>query len=291
MTFINKKEEVFDLVMTERGREKLSKGKFKPHSYSFYDNEVIYDNKYAAMSESQNSAQPRIKKTLMTQEKVTWNNSVFSPDRKDPLNYPNYFEIGGYDYTQQYRPAWKIYASEGNITGSIKQFPIELEKTGKVTSIEDYKHDKIPQLNVFCEYEIYEVKVGDKVRVYVKRSSNDLRFAISEENVFDDRENFILEVMQFTGDNRNLKKLEFINEKDPLTTDHVEHFFNISTDTDEVLDINYSDGLAKLEIEVPKDECEENFDPGKDFGEENFDPGKDFAHVVTEEELKKKGYE
>ena len=246
MTFVNKKEEVFDLVMTERGREKLSKGKFKPHSYSFYDNEVIYDNKYAAMSESQNSAQPRIKKTLMTQEKVTWNNSVFS---------------------------------------------IELEKTGKVTSIEDYKHDKIPQLNVFCEYEIYEVKVGDKVRVYVKRSSNDLRFAISEENVFDDRENFILEVMQFTGDNRNLKKLEFINEKDPQTTDHVEHFFNISTDTDEVLDINYSDGLAKLEIEVPKDECEENFDPGKDFGEENFDPGKDFAHVVTEEELKKKGYE
>ena len=43
MTFIDKKEETFDLVLTEKGREKLSKGKFKPHSYSFYDNDVVYD--------------------------------------------------------------------------------------------------------------------------------------------------------------------------------------------------------------------------------------------------------
>jgi hypothetical protein len=202
----------------------------------------------------------------MTQEKITWDDSKTDAEEKDPLNYPTYFELGSYNYTQQYKPAWKIYAKEGEITGSstlgaiVKQYPIELEKAGKITNIfgvtalDGYRHDKIPQLNVFCEYEIYEEKVGNKVKVYVKRSSNDLSFIIKEENVFDDKENFILEVLQFSTTYLALKKLEFIDEKDSLTPNHVEHFFNITTDSDDDLGINYSDELAKLE-EPFEDEC------------------------------------
>ena len=51
-------------------------------------------------------------------------------------------------------------------------------------------------------------------------------FFIEEENVFNDSENFILEVFQFAGDYTEMKKLEFVNEDDPLTADHVDHFFN-----------------------------------------------------------------
>jgi len=254
MSFINKKEETFDLVITEKGREKLSKGKFKPYSYSFYDNEIIYDNEYGGMTETQNMAEPRIKNTLMDQEKVIWSDTLTSPSqKKDPLDYPTYFELGSYNYTQQYKPAWKIYAKEGEITGSIEQFPVELERAGKATTLDDYRHDKIPQLNVFCEYKIYEEKAGNKVKVYVKRSSDDLSFVVEEENVFDDKENFILEVFQFSADIKSLKKLKFISESEPLTPDYVEHFFNINDD----LGINYSDELAKLEegIKVPGDEC------------------------------------
>jgi len=254
MTFINKKEETFDLIMTEKGRRKLSRGKFKPYSYSFYDNEVIYDNEYGEMIELQNTAETRIKNTLMTQEKTSWDDSKTDADEKDPLNYPTYFELGSYEYTQQYKPAWQIYVKEGEITGSIEQFPIELEKASKVTGLDSYRHDKIPQLNVFCEYEIYEEKVGNKLKVYVKRSSDDLSFIIKEENVFDDKENFILEVLQFSTTMMKLKKLEFINEKDSLTPNHVEHYFNITTDTDDDLAINYSDELAKLEKPF-EDEC------------------------------------
>jgi hypothetical protein len=255
MTFINKKEEVFDLAITEKGREKLSKGKFKPYSYSFYDNDVIYDNESGGITELQNEAETRIKKMPMLKPQVTWNSSVFTPDKKDLLNYPKHFELGSYDHTQQFKPAWDISVMEGEITGTIKQFPIELEKAGKVVVLDDYKHDKIPQLNVFCEYEIYEENVGNATRVYVKRNYDDLKFRIVEKNSFDDKENFILEVIQFSSDYKNLKKLEFINEKESLTPDHVEHFFNISTDTDDVLDINYSDKLTKLEKDIPKDEC------------------------------------
>ena len=144
---------------------------------------------------------------------------------------------------------------EGEITGAIKQYPLELERAGKVESLDDYKHDKIPQLNVFCEYEIYEEKVGDKVRVYVKRNYDDLKFSIKENKVFDDKENFILEVMQFAANHKDLKKLNFIDKDEQLDSNHVEYFFNITTDTKDVLDINYRDKLKDLEIDIPKDEC------------------------------------
>ena len=63
MTFLDKKEEIFDLVLTEKGREKLSQGKFIPDSYSFYDNEVIYDRSYSYAGEDQNQISPRIKRS------------------------------------------------------------------------------------------------------------------------------------------------------------------------------------------------------------------------------------
>jgi len=44
--FINKKEQVFDLKLTTYGHYLLSIGKFKPVHYAFYDDNVIYDNRY-----------------------------------------------------------------------------------------------------------------------------------------------------------------------------------------------------------------------------------------------------
>ena len=45
--FINKKEQVFDLKLTTYGHYLLSVGTFKPTYYAFYDDNVIYDNRYA----------------------------------------------------------------------------------------------------------------------------------------------------------------------------------------------------------------------------------------------------
>ena len=75
------------------------------------------------------------------------------------------------------------------------------------------------------------------------------------EIVFDDKENFILEVMQFAANHKDLKKLNFIDKDEQLDSNHVEYFFNITTDTKDVLDINYRDKLKDLEIDIPKDEC------------------------------------
>lgn len=61
MAFINKKEEVIKLRLTQHGKHLLSRGQFRPDSYSFFDDDIIYDNRYAGVTEHQNISQDRIK--------------------------------------------------------------------------------------------------------------------------------------------------------------------------------------------------------------------------------------
>ncbi len=61
MAFFNKKEEVIDIQLTQYGKHLLSKGEFRPVSYAFFDDNVLYDSSYAGLeTESQNSIEPRI---------------------------------------------------------------------------------------------------------------------------------------------------------------------------------------------------------------------------------------
>ena len=61
MAFFNKKEDVIDLKLTQYGKMLLSRGRFKPAYYQFFDDEILYDSKYAGYEESQNSIEDRIK--------------------------------------------------------------------------------------------------------------------------------------------------------------------------------------------------------------------------------------
>jgi hypothetical protein len=61
MAFINKKEEVIKLKLTNMGRQLLSRGNFRPARYAFFDDDIIYDAAYSGDPEEQNEAQDRIK--------------------------------------------------------------------------------------------------------------------------------------------------------------------------------------------------------------------------------------
>ena len=70
MAFMDKKEQVIDVEMTPYGRYLYSLGKFKPSHYEFYDDDIIYDKRYAdghhreeIFKELQNEVVPRIKRT------------------------------------------------------------------------------------------------------------------------------------------------------------------------------------------------------------------------------------
>ena len=60
MTFKKQKEEVIEIEMTSYGKHLLSKGKFRPAYYAFFDDDIIYDARYTGEAEEQNYAQTRI---------------------------------------------------------------------------------------------------------------------------------------------------------------------------------------------------------------------------------------
>ena len=61
--FFDKKQDVIDIQLTKYGEYLLSLGKFNPVYYSFFDNGVIYDTRYAAFSSSQGDNEGRIQDT------------------------------------------------------------------------------------------------------------------------------------------------------------------------------------------------------------------------------------
>lgn len=67
MTFFNRKEEVVEIQLTQYGKHLLSKGKFKPVYYDFFDDDIIYDNLYTGgEQESHKQTQDRIKEGVRT---------------------------------------------------------------------------------------------------------------------------------------------------------------------------------------------------------------------------------
>ena len=62
MKFLDQKEQVFDLQLTQYGKALLSVGAFKPVYYAFGDDDVLYDSDYTSASygESQSDIEPRI---------------------------------------------------------------------------------------------------------------------------------------------------------------------------------------------------------------------------------------
>lgn len=66
MTFFNTKEEVVNIELTPYGRHLVSKGKWKPAYYEFYDDDIVYDSEYSGFAEGQDKIQERIRSTKRT---------------------------------------------------------------------------------------------------------------------------------------------------------------------------------------------------------------------------------
>jgi hypothetical protein len=88
MKFLNKKERVLDIQLTQYGKHLLSKGTFRPTHYAFFDDDIIYDRKYASPNKSdgtgdrdssswpaepQNEIEDRIKQDLRLETQYVFN--------------------------------------------------------------------------------------------------------------------------------------------------------------------------------------------------------------------------
>jgi hypothetical protein len=268
MTFLDKKEEVIDLIMTRQGRELYASASFAPAYYAFFDNDIIYDNAHSnnteAFIEEQNKIVPRIKERIhITKGQNEWVQATADSERKNIPPYMNM--LGASSPFTQYKPAWVVNMNEGKLlTGSVEYTPREHKFTA------DYDFEKIPQLTLKSDYRVWHMEgeyaalfkksvydIEDNVLI-LEKESDGFFLEIEEKNAEETNDNFVLEVFKYVyndvGAVIDLEPLNFLSEE--TGKNNVEFYFDISTDenAEDKVKIRYIDEPIKpLEEE---DECE-----------------------------------
>ena len=153
----------------------LSKGKFKPHFYAFYDGDIIYDSDYGGFNETQNaatdrikkfsrlkpqhafeSAETRIKKVTQTEaaKQLDYDEKALLLEQHQPTQTRIYGlsgQLGTSRLTSHKAPAWRVNLLSGQINDSVQY------ATGSM------KNELIPQLNVELETTINVVIVDQEL--------------------------------------------------------------------------------------------------------------------------------
>ena len=169
MEFFNKKEEVIDLKLTQFGRHLLSKGKFKPVFYSFFDDNILYDGSKADVVELQNDAEKRIRETPTMHHQVSFSslekefnnnyNKVLSGEvtatsedlqRTAEKHYALPQPIGTSDINSDFSPAWSVQFLNGLISGSVSYLNLAEKSGGKNTQL-------VPQISSELEIGMIDV--------------------------------------------------------------------------------------------------------------------------------------
>ena len=232
MSFFDSKQEIINIELTQYGKYLLSKGKFQPYYYSFFDDDVLYDAKHASVTESQNAAQTRILEETPISKPVY---NVFSVSIKakeqeqliinedleglkkseEGLRRYNDAEnivlapLGKSSPNSKYYPAWnlKVLSENSKIDTTDSSLIIE-------NPVSLYKNFyNIPQVNMVTgSYKIFSKEKMDDVtskenilvEIGISRDKNVILtgnadeltkiFDILEKNVEDNNKNFELEV-------------------------------------------------------------------------------------------------
>jgi hypothetical protein len=194
-TFVNKKERVFDIELTSYGRYLMSIGKFKPAYYAFYDDNVLYDKKYADSSatENQNDIDERIKDTqyigslvLFRDVEETLNNgegasdwynqTVITPRQQVPAKdeFKSDAPIGdaAIEGMTQNAPSWKVVGIQTKIDNVEQNDPAN--------------NSLIPQINITAQYNKKVVEPG------FQSETDSIRSSISRTATFEDGRQVIL---------------------------------------------------------------------------------------------------
>ena len=184
MAFFDPKTDVIDIELTQFGKHLLSRGKWNPSYYSFFDDDILYDSQYGGYSEAQNSSQARI--TGSARERTQYNFSgveteisrqmeVIDDIRKKEKFYADFgfsdgssmneqesigiqatmdrdyalsLPMGRSDIGNENYPAWSLTCLNGTISGSI---PLSTSSLGV-----------IPIVRLTADDVIYKTEVKNK---------------------------------------------------------------------------------------------------------------------------------
>ena len=224
MTFFNKKTEVMQIEMTPYGRYLYSIGKFKPHSYEFVDDDIIY--KVSGSEEAQEAASPRIlnetpkirpvrsfQKHLDPRNEtihITENRII---DQKMNLVQNGLFCLGRSSYSSDMLPHFQLTMIKGEISGSETSTQMSVTRQRASGTI------FIPQIDVDFKLIIEEKNeivdpIFDQDMVsrifddgnYLSLSYDEPIIHLKEFNSFYEKENFEIEIFEVSGDTLIPKK-------------------------------------------------------------------------------------
>lgn len=213
MSFMDPKEEVLDIELTQYGKYLLSKGKFKPAYYAFFDDDVLYDTEWSGYVENQNSSEERIiKETPQIKAQYLFHGAETEVKKINELVRSNVVELG----SEKIQPTQeKNYASSaplGNSSLESLNAPsfdikfLEGELSGSVYFLTgSYQMLKIPQLSssiafkTFVGSENEEVLEGENIRkfsdgTFIKVEKDSILLQIDEKSIPFENENFDIEV-------------------------------------------------------------------------------------------------
>ena len=166
MEFFNKKEEVIEIVLTQKGRELYSQGKFKPVYYSFHDTGITYDN---ASGEEQNDIVPRIKDTPTLKSIVGLQNPIasfidYASNKNKQKEFVLKNEIGSKTLGDQYAPSWNLkflktppfqwYGTSRDQITDNKKYQLNFSSS---IDFDKSSQELIPQFNIQTLYQVYDV--------------------------------------------------------------------------------------------------------------------------------------
>ena len=265
MAFLNKKEDVIDLELTQYGKYLVSQGKFKPTYYAFYDDDIIYDQRYATGSglETQKDIEGRILENTPTLSAQYLFHSVDNLEMQDGYSRTDEMEsekiqqvpekhyalnnpIASSELATDKAPAFDITLKKGEIKRS------ETTISGSVNEV--FSIQQVPQIKMKDIKYFITVKDNNNFNVdryedgtYLYVEDDYILLEVEENNVPINRDNFELEVYVVDENNKIQYPLYFSETKEmvvdgilldeeertpqgPPAVDEVRYYFDILTD-------------------------------------------------------------
>ena len=235
-TFFNKKEEVLDLQLTEYGKSLLAKGRLKPTHYAFFDDDILYNTKYApsdptitGVEERVNTFHGQVRDSLTTLDiKANDPNIAAAFDHEvfgEKINFMSE-PIGTSGLDSFKAPAWSVSMLTNEISSSTEYVTVRehqyIDKTQAQRATGGVVQ-QIPQLDIEVDYKTFfregellsdavsmhlfsEDTPGslDATNIYLALKEDYILMDIMEDNTYYEKENFTVEVFHSSSQPGNL---------------------------------------------------------------------------------------
>ena len=246
MKFFDRKTEVLDIQLTQKGKSLLAEGKFKPKYYSFHDDNIIYDREYAGYREGQKSIEDRIKELRSIASDAAINVSEMM------LQLPI---SDNSDLGSQHAPQWDVKFCGAELQSAIGHYSGSSEVTIPIPQVEMQPKYIIKPLDEFANV-TYPTSVAKTFPDGTILSLEPDHILMEVNEIFTpfQNENFDIEVYKFQDRESvsRVSKLNFVREtthvvddillEEPilspleqggfvLTPDYVEYFFDVNVDS------------------------------------------------------------